>query len=286
MDAHAPDAPDAAAGEDQWRWDPTLFGGAAPHYARGRLPYAPGLAEAMRTALGLDGTGALLDLGCGPGTVTIPFAQLYELAIGVDPDAEMIEHARADADRAGVGNTQWIVSRAEELPPMPHRFRTITMAQSFHWMDRALVARTAREMLVDGGVVVHVDAHHLDRLQSAPGTPMPPSDLVDDLRRRYLGPRRRAGQRTIDTTPFDEDAVLRAAGFDGPHVVAVPDGRMIVRTVDDLVDETLSMSMSAPHLFGDRLADFEADLRALLLDAGGSFAVTLPANELRIWRPA
>lgn len=37
--------------------DPTLYRGSAPFYARGRLPYAPGMLEALVHALGLDGRG-------------------------------------------------------------------------------------------------------------------------------------------------------------------------------------------------------------------------------------
>ena len=44
----------------------------------------------------------------------------------------------------------------------------------------------------------------------------------------------------------------------------------------------------APHLFGDRLPLFEADLRRVLAEASpdGAFAVRLPDNELKIWRVA
>jgi hypothetical protein len=44
---------------DGWEWDETLFSGSAPCYRRGRLPYAPGLAEALTEALALDGRGRL-----------------------------------------------------------------------------------------------------------------------------------------------------------------------------------------------------------------------------------
>lgn len=271
---------------ENWRWDPTLFGGAAPHYVRGRLPYAPGLADAMAGALLLEGTGTLLDLGCGPGTVTIPLAPFYESAIGVDPDALMIKQARAQAALAGAANTRWILSRAEELRLPARSVRTITVAASFHWMDRPLVARMALSMLSDDGMLVHIDNRHQDGITPAPGLPAPPLEAIDQLRDRYLGPRRRAGQSIRETSPGDEDDVLRAAGFAGPQRVIVPDGRVITRTVDDLVAERLSMSASAPHLFGDRLDAFEAELRELLTAAGGSFAITAPDNELKIWRAA
>ncbi|MEX2393942.1 MAG: hypothetical protein WD826_05635 [Actinomycetota bacterium] len=47
-----------------------------------------------------------------------------------------------------------------------------------------------------------------------------------------------------------------------------------------------SSSGTAPHLFGDRVNDFERDLRAVLLDASpsGLFSVRLPDNTLDIWR--
>ena len=68
----------------------------------------------------------------------------------------------------------------------------------------------------------------------------------------------------------------------------VPDGRAIVRSVDDLLAERFSMSSTAPHLFGDRLAQFDSDLRRVLAEASpdGVFAVSLPDNELKIWRIA
>src|SRR4029079_19165986 len=78
-------------GWEQWRWDPTLFQGAAPHYVAGRLPYAPGLAEWMAEALGLDGTGRLLAVGCAPGIIAGQLGHLFEQVVGLDPDPGMLE---------------------------------------------------------------------------------------------------------------------------------------------------------------------------------------------------
>ena len=57
-----------------WEWDPTLYGGSAPYYLSGRLPYAPRLAQAFVEALALDGTGRLLDVGTGPGVIAMDLA--------------------------------------------------------------------------------------------------------------------------------------------------------------------------------------------------------------------
>jgi len=78
------------AGWQEWEWDETLFTGAAPYYAQGRLPYAEGLANALRASLALDGRGRLLDVGCGPGVVTVQLAHLFDEVVGLDPDPDIV----------------------------------------------------------------------------------------------------------------------------------------------------------------------------------------------------
>ena len=57
-----------------WTWDETLFAGAARYYAVGRAAYPPELAEKLVAALHLDGTGLLVDVGCGPGSIALQLA--------------------------------------------------------------------------------------------------------------------------------------------------------------------------------------------------------------------
>jgi SAM-dependent methyltransferase len=274
-----------------WTWDETLFAGTAPYYERGRLPYAPGLADAFARALNLarsDGPVRLLDVGCGPGSVTLLLAHLFDEAVGLDADAGMLAEAARLASGRGIAGTTWVQLRAEDLPAGLGRFRAITFAASFHWFDRPKVAAAARDMLDRQGAVVHIDSHHQDGLGDE-GLPYPPypAAAIESVRESYLGRDRRAGRGVRNTSPGDEDDVFRAAGFEGPERVLVPDGRILTRTVDDVVATVLSMSGTAPHLFGGRLPAFESDLRSALLreSPGGLFAVRLPDNELKIWRP-
>jgi SAM-dependent methyltransferase len=271
----------------EWEWDATLFAGSATYYERGRLPYAPGLADALAHGLGLDGRGRLLDVGCGPGTVMLGLARLFAEVVGLDSDADMIEQGRRRASERGVHNARWTHGRAEDLPDALGMFRVVCFAASFHWMDRPLVATSVRDMLEPGGTVVHVDNHHQDNLAPDGQLPAPPREGIAALRRAYLGADRRAGQGIRNTSPGDEAAVFVAAGFTGPQIIVVPDGRSVIRSSDDLVAETFSMSSTAPHLFGDRLPDFEADLRRLFRATSpkGTFYERLPDNELKIWRP-
>src|SRR5947209_6469738 len=73
-----------------WEWDPSLYAGSAAYYATGRVAYPEQVAEALVAALELDGSGRLLDVGCGPGSLTLLLAPHFEQAIGVDADADML----------------------------------------------------------------------------------------------------------------------------------------------------------------------------------------------------
>jgi SAM-dependent methyltransferase len=274
-------------------WDETLYEGAARHYQRGRMPYPPEIATTLAAALGLDGTGRLLDVGCGPGSVTLVLAPLFAGAVGIDADPDMVAVAREEADRAGVRTVAFRHLRAEELPGGLGRFRVITFAQSFHWLDRAPVAATARRMLEPGGAVVHVQAitHAGVRASDALPAPEPPHEAILTLVRQYLGQQRRAGQRTVagGTTPGGEASVFRAAGFRGPVQVPVevaPEHDVFRRTEDQVVAAVFSLSYAAPHLFGDRLGAFETDLRDLLRETApdGRFAERRRRVVLDIWR--
>lgn len=277
-----------------WQWDRSLFAGVAAHYLRGRLPYAPGFVETLSEALDLDGSGRLLDVGCGPGNVTLALAPLFTEAVGLDPDPDMLAEAERQATRRGVTNARWVCARAEDLPADLGEFRVVVFAQSFHWMDRDRVAATVLRMLAPGGAFVHMSdlkdqsGEAVPPPPQSPSHPAPPYAQIRDLVRRYLGPVRRAGQGVIatGTTPGREDLVLARAGFENYEVHVVPAGQILDRSADDIVAWTFSRSDSAPHLFGDQLGNLERDLRALLREASPDdrFAEHLPPTEIKTWR--
>jgi hypothetical protein len=145
-------------------------------------------------------------------------------------------------------------------------------------------------MLDADGAVVQVDLWHTsppNRVLSNGPYPPIPEEAIDELRRRWLGPDRRAGQGFRNTSPDGEDAVFQAAGFAPEELVIVSDDRVLERSVGDVLAWVLSTSSTAPHLFGDRLDDFSEDLRSLLLVVSpeGRFSVRLSDNRLRIRRP-
>jgi SAM-dependent methyltransferase len=275
---------------DAWEWDESLYAGSAPHYTVGRMPYPVSLALAIRDELGLDGIGRLLDAGCGPGSLTLLLAPHVESAIGVDADAGMLAEASRVAARAGIQNVQWRRMRAEQLPSDLGTFRLVTFAQSFHWMDREVVARRVRVMLDAGGAFVHVGAttHRGAEGADALPRPRPPWDRIDELVATYLGPTRRAGRRVLPAgTPGDEEEVMRGAGYADPTRLEIARGQVVDRSVDELVSAVFSLSSSTPALFGTRLAAFEDDLRRLLHSASpdGWFAERCRDITVLVWRP-
>jgi SAM-dependent methyltransferase len=273
---------------DGWQWDSTLFQGSAAYYERGRLPYAPGFAETLADALDLDGQGRLLDVGCGPGIVLLALAQYFAEAVGMDPDQDMLAEAERLAERRGLTNARWIAGRAEDLPAGLGEFRVVVFAQSFHWTDRDQVAATVLEMLEPGGAFVHLsDLKNPPAVPTPLPLPAPPYEQISELVRSYLGPVRRAGQgKLVNGTPGREGLVLAWAGFVDFERRVVPAGHVVDRPADDVVAWVFSRSDSAPHLFGDRLPDFERDLRALLQEVapGNHFAEHLPPTEIMTWR--
>lgn len=271
-------------------WDEMLFSGTAAHYRQGRLPYAPGLADVLTEVLKLDGRGRLIDVGCGPGILALLLADAFSEVVGVDPDSGMIAEAAREAAGRGVSaKTRWVRARAEELPADLGTFTVAAFAQSFHWMDRDAVAATVKGMLRPGGALVHISDLKTGT-RSVDGLPYPavPEAAIGDLVKDYLGPVRRAGRGLLPQgTPGDEAAVFTRAGFSGPDRHVVPGGQALERTSDDVVAGVFSMSFSAPHLFGTRREEFEADLRALLRTASpaGRFSERVPSTEVFVWWP-
>jgi SAM-dependent methyltransferase len=275
---------------DPWDWDETLYAQSARYYVAGRLAYPRKLGAEIVSAATLDAGCRALDVGCGPGSLTLVLAPMVDHIVGIDADAGMIAEARAQAQRAGVGNATWRRLRAEQLPADLGEFDLATFAQSLHWMNRVDVLRLVRTMLRPGGACVHVHAttNRGDASVDSLPRPRPPYDEIDALVRAYLGPIRRAGRSLRPSwSGGDEAEVYRAAGFEGPEPFTVTRGEVIERRVDDVVAATFSLSSSTPHLFGDRRADFESRLRALLKAESddGLFCERVRDIAFDVWRP-
>ena len=259
-------------------YDPTIYEGSAAHYRAGRPPYSPQLEAILTEQLSLDGRGRLLDGGCGPGILTVRLAHLFEEAIGLDPDADMLAEGRRAAAERGITNIHWVRALAEDLPEAASGpYRTVTFGQAFHWTDEERVAETVYEMLEPGGalaLIVHTVAGRPVPL--GPDLPPIPHDEIRALVEEYLGTAKRVGQRLAPVRSHRFEDVLVRTRFDAPVTVFAPGIPDLVRDTDSVVSGCFSLATSAPHLFGGRAEAFERDLRERL-------AAQSPEGVFRDW---
>ncbi|MEW5757340.1 MAG: class I SAM-dependent methyltransferase [Pseudomonadota bacterium] len=151
--------------------DGCLFCGVAKFF---RPSYKAGLVNEWLPALEgvvpkLQGGARVADVGCGYGSSTIIMAQTFPQSefIGYDFHEHSIEHARAEAAKAGVKNIRFEVATAKDYPG--HDYDLVTFFDCLHDMgDPAGAARHVRETLADDGAWMLVE-------------PMAGDDLGDNL---------------------------------------------------------------------------------------------------------
>ena len=247
-------------------YDATIYEGAAAHYRPGRPAYSQQLEALLAAELRLDGSGRLLDGGCGPGILTVRLAHLFEEAVGLDPDPAMLDEARHAAELLGIRNIRWVRALAEDLPDAaPGPYRVITFGQSFHWTDEARVAETVYDLLEPGGALALI-VHTVEGrpVPPSPGPPRIPHDEIRALVEKYLGHAKRVGQGLAPVRNHRFEDILVRTRFGAPRELFAPGVPDLVRDSESVLSGYFSFSWAAPHLFGDRVEDFAAQVRELL----------------------
>jgi SAM-dependent methyltransferase len=250
-------------------FDPLAFQGTAEYYAIGRPPYSDQLVDIMSRELLLNGTGQLLDVGCGPGVLELELAMLVRQTVALDPEAGMLREGQRRCLQAGVENVRWIQGTAEDIPSLGvGPCRVVTFGQSFHRVRQLEVAEFVYDLLEPGGSLVLISNEVDGRpLPNGPGYPDIPRAAVRELivaylgegTRQYLGPWLQGLATRFENT-------LMQTRFGGSRTVYAPGRSDLISDVDTVVANYYSMSYSAPRLFGDRRVEFEDDLRRLLCE--------------------
>ena len=234
--------------------------GAASYYSRFRPPYPPALARVLRDRVGLDGNGRLLDLGCGPGSVAIPLAPLFDEAVAVDPEPDMLEEGRAAAARAGITNIRWIRGSSEDLSSSLGNFLLATLGESFHWMDRQRTLDALYELISDrGGIAI------VGRGLPLPLPPMTPwRAAVAGVIRSYVGDRPLPWDHQPPPPDQLHHAFIRRSRFTG--LVKYQEEFDVEWTVQSLIGNLYSMSFCNRDRLGERAPAFERDLENAILE--------------------
>ncbi len=256
-----------------------LFMGTAYYYAKYRAKYPPEFFEHITKIFHLDGKGRLLDLGCGTGQITLPFARYFAEVVGLDPEQEMLDEAAREAKEAGIKNAKWICDKAENINNSLGVFRLITMGKSFHWMDRKTVLQKSYGILEKGGGLIIAGP------TAAPGKDgwRVDEDNWREARKKvvkkYFGEKRRAGSGFYQEPGERFETLLVQSPFRNCEEWTYKYTRSM--TLDETVNEIYSASYVSREELGDKLSDFERDMREVLLqiEPSGSFVehITLQA---------
>ncbi len=222
-------------------------------YYKFRAPYAPAAFSSIQASFGLNHRSRVLDLGCGPGTVTVPLAQRVGSVVAVDPCVEMIEEGRKHAESAGCSNIQWCCLKAEDVRQDLGRFDVVTMGQSFHWMQRDRVLQRVAQLLEPGGGLVLIN----------PGRRRPQESWeppVFDVVARYVAANERHSCRSPELP--HEPSLLRSAHF---SLFTVTEYAIeFERDIASICGYVYSLSTSPKSAFGARAAEFERELAETL----------------------
>ncbi|MBN2564722.1 MAG: class I SAM-dependent methyltransferase [Candidatus Eisenbacteria bacterium] len=232
------------------------FTGTAYYYAQ----YRPGVPEDvvnyLRDRFHLDGTGVLLDMGCGTGLSTIAVAPLFARCVAFDTSSEMLDQARAKAPTGA--QIEWQQRSDKDVSPDEGPYRLAMACRSFNWMDQYPLLDKLHAIVSPGGGIALIGDGSFWTGEE------PWQETVRSVIRKFLGQDRRAGKKKYDAPTEPYTSMLNNSGYHDVQYRDVPVSR--AWTVDSIIGYLYSTSFSARHLYGDNVAEFEAMMRNRLLE--------------------
>lgn len=91
---------------------------------------------ALRALIGVRADDTLLDVACGPGSITLDLAPHLARATGLDITPAMLEQARAAQADRGMTNIEWIEGDAIALPFGDESFSIVSSGAAFHHFEQ------------------------------------------------------------------------------------------------------------------------------------------------------
>lgn len=233
---------------------PDRFRHAAAHYLTGRPAYAPALIRRVAQLCGLDGSQRMLDIGCGPGQLSLAFSTWVDSALAVDPEPAMLQVATELG--AGVApNVEYRQGSSYDLSPELGRFQFVAIGRAFHWMDRLDTLARLDGMLDVGGAIA------LFSTQARDDAAAPWMSAYRALMERYAADDpARAQHRGPDWE--HHDSVLLRSPFRRLERIAIVDERRV--SAGQLRARPLSMSSLSRDRLGARLDTLLGEIDELI----------------------
>ena len=124
----------------------TIFNEDARLYARARPGYPDEMFEEAIAYSRIPEGGRILEIGCGPGQATYPFARRGYGMLCVEPGPNMVEVNR---EKCRGWSVEYVVSSFEDWQVEENAFDMVVAASSFHWIPEEIgfpkVARALRD---------------------------------------------------------------------------------------------------------------------------------------------
>ena len=245
-------------------YEPERFASTVPYYAEGRPAYAPALLERLARETGLGPHSRVLDLGCGPGSLTLPLSRLCGTMIGIDPDRSMIEAARARAEADGLA-IDWRVGSSYDLGDDLAPLDVVTIARAFHWMDRIETLKRLDDLIAPGGAValVNTELHSLGASRW--------HSVFEELRKAHGRFDAFYRMRKSDAWESRVSVLLRSAFAD---VVRISTFEVRTTDIEEVVARAFSFSANSRSVLGEEAsAAYEREVRTrmMALEPSGRF---------------
>lgn len=252
-------------------FNPAEFGRAAADYAHFRKGFPDSFFARMRSeGLGLAGQ-RVLDLGTGTGFLGRGFARQGAHVTGLDLSLPLMREARA-LDAAGGLPSLYVAGRAEAPPFREGIFDTVCAGQCWHWFDGPAAARQAARMLRPQGALLIANFDYLPLGDNA-------SALTEELILRFN-----------PQWPMKGDISDRVFGWRSHLEEASFGGFGTLRYTEDIVYSQEAWRGRVRACNGvlalgepERIAQFDSELAALLLERYGEAEMVIPHKVAAIW---
>ncbi|MBO0861306.1 MAG: methyltransferase domain-containing protein [Chloracidobacterium sp.] len=188
------------------------YAGAGWYYAEYRDRVSAELITLLAEQLGWSTRDRILDVGAGPGQLSLLVAPFVAEVVAIEPEPDMLAEGERRAATADIGNVRFVAGSSDDLPALLSylgQFRAALMGQSFHWMvDKDRVLENLSAMIdEDDGAVAFVTPRRVsipDELRAA-------QDVAQEILERHLGNVPPGPHPSGRHDPFDE--ILRRSPF-------------------------------------------------------------------------
>jgi SAM-dependent methyltransferase len=249
------------------------YAGAGWLYAEYRDRVSAESIAILAEQLGWSTGDRVLDLGSGPGQLSLLVAPLVTEVVAIEPEPDMLREGEKRAQAAGVGNVKFVAGSSDDLPRLRMSmgvFRAALMGQSFHWMvEKGRVLENLGVMIdqTDGAV-----AFVAPRRISIPEELRMAQEIVQEILERYLANTAPGPHPMGRHEPFEE--ILSRSPFPRVEMIERRYEMWLRPTIKSLIGAEYTISHVLTRL-GESRAAFEREVQSSLkwFEEGREFSV-------------